>query len=149
LQGNPGRRPLPKGEPHPELGVPSRPEWLSAEGKREWNRVVPELARLGLLAKIDRAMIVAYCVCWGMYKDAIKDLEEKGTTFETEKGYQGPRPSVGIAKQALQQAIQLSAKFGFTPSDRAKMAMPEPQDEDPFSAYLRAAKRQEEASGGE
>ena len=139
LQGNPGKRVLPKAEPKPALGTPTRPAWLAPEAKREWARVVPELNRLGLLARIDRALITAYCQCWAMYVDATKDIEENGTTFETEKGYQGPRPSVAIAAKMIEKLNQLSAKFGLTPSDRAKMAMPEPKDEDPFAEFLKKA----------
>lgn len=137
LQGNPGKRPLPKGEPQPTPGVPTRPEWLSAEAKREWRRVAPELARLGLLTKVDRALLAAYCECWAQYVAAVKDIRKHGTTFTTDKGYEGPRPAVGIAAKMIEKMGQLSAKFGFTPSDRAKLAMPEPKQEDPFDAFLK------------
>ena len=137
LHGNPGKRPLPKGEPQPTLGIPSRPEWLSPEAKREWNRVTRELDRIGLLAKVDRALLASYCDCWGRYVEAVKDLRENGTTFTTDKGYQGPRPSVGIAQKALQQMMQLSARFGFTPADRSKMAAPSVEEEDPMEAFIK------------
>jgi P27 family predicted phage terminase small subunit len=137
LQGNPGRRPLPKNEPQPELGIPTRPEWLLTEAKREWNRVVPELARLGLLAKVDRALIAAYCQCWARYVEAQQDIAEHGSTFTTDRGYEGPRPSVAIAKQALEKMTVLSAKFGFTPSDRSRLRAPEAEKKDPFEEFLR------------
>ena len=136
LQGNPGKRALPKNEPQPATGIPTRPEWLSPEAKREWNRVVPELARLGLLAQVDRALIAAYCQSWAMYVEAMADIKENGTTFTTNRGYQGPRPSVAIAARMLDKLNQLSTKFGFTPSDRSKMSMPEPKQEDPFAEFL-------------
>ena len=141
LHGNPGKRPLPKGEPQPSLGIPTRPGWLSPEAKREWNRLVPELAELGLLAKIDRALISAQCQCWAMYVDAIKDTQENGTTFTTDKGYVGQRPSVAIAARMLEKMNQLSAKFGLTPADRSKMAMPELKEEDPFAEFLSKGRR--------
>lgn len=98
---------------------------------------MPELADLGLLATIDRALISAYCQCWAMYVEAIKDVQQNGMTFETEKGYVGQRPAVAIAARMLEKMNQLSAKFGFTPSDRSKMAMPELKDEDPFAEFLK------------
>jgi len=140
LQGNPGKRALPKNEPEPARGAPSRPEWLSTEAKREWNRVVPELDRLGLLAKVDRALIAAYCECWAQYVAAVKDMKAGGTTFTTDKGYEGPRPCTITAGQMIAKMLQLSAKFGFNPSDRAKMAMPEPKQEDPFATFLNRQK---------
>ena len=147
LQGNPGKRPLNKREPHPESGAPTRPEWLLPEAKREWNRVVPELERMGLLAKIDRAMLAGYCQCWGMYVEALKDIEKNGTTFVTDKGYEGPRPSVGIATKMLSQIATFSAKFGFTPSDRSRIAVPPASEADPFEEFLsqsRVAERLDE-----
>jgi P27 family predicted phage terminase small subunit len=136
LQGNPGKRPLNRAEPQPELGVPTRPEWLSPEAKREWSRVVPELARLGLIARIDRALIAAYCVAWGNYVEALADIKEHGKYFVTDRGYEGPRPSVGIAAKAVEQMLQLSARFGLTPSDRGKLHLPEQKPADPFEAFL-------------
>jgi P27 family predicted phage terminase small subunit len=137
LQGNPGHRPLPTGEPQPELGVPSRPEWLLPEAKREWNRIVPELERLGLLAKVDRALIAAYCQCWARYVAAEKDIRANGESYVTDKGYEGPRPSVAIARAMIEKLTALSAKFGFTPSDRARIRVPEPEQKDPFEEFLR------------
>ena len=133
LTGNPGKRPLPKAEPQPTIGIPTRPGWLSPEAKREWSRVVPELARLGLLARIDRALISAYCQCWATYVAAIKIVVEHGMTFTTPNGYIAQRPEVGIATRNLEKMNQLSAKFGFTPSDRLKIVMPE--EKDPFAEF--------------
>lgn len=140
LQGNPGKRPLNKNEPEPTRGIPSRPEWLSREAKREWSRVTQELDRLGLLTVVDRALISAYCQAWADYVAAQKDIQRNGTYFVTATGYEAPRPSVGIAAKALQQMIQLSARFGFTPSDRSKMSMPEPKETDPFAEFLKNSK---------
>ena len=141
LQGNPGKRALPHAEPQPTIGIPTRPGWLSPEAKREWTRVVGELAELGLLATIDRALISAYCQCWAMYVAAVKAIDEHGMTFETPNGYIAQRPEVAIATRNLEKMNQLSAKFGFTPSDRSKMAMPEPKEEDPFAQFLNKGKR--------
>ncbi len=148
IEGNPGKRPLRRGEPQPQRGIPSRPGWLSPEAKREWNRVAPELDRMGLLAEIDRALLAAYCECWATYVAAVKALRAKkeapeadgsaqaSLTFTTEKGYVGPRPEIGIAKAMVEKMMQLSARFGFTPSDRSKMVVPEVQEENPLAVYL-------------
>ena len=136
LQGNPGKRALNKREPRPTTGAPTRPEWLLPEAKREWNRLVPELTRLGLLATVDRASLAAYCQCWARYVEAQNDIKQHGATFTTDKGYEGPRPSVGIANQMLQRISALSAKFGFTPSDRARIVVPVAEPVDEFSQFL-------------
>jgi P27 family predicted phage terminase small subunit len=137
LQGNPGKRTLPHNEPQPELGVPTRPGWLAPEAKREWNRVVPELRRLGLLARIDRAMLVMWCETWGIFVEADRDIHENGSTFKTETGYVGPRPEVGIRFKAIEKLSQLSARFGMSPSDRAKMSAPPIEEENEFAKFLK------------
>lgn len=138
IQGNPGKRKLPEGEPTPAVEIPTRPEWLDAEAKREWNRITPYLKEQGLIAKIDRALVAMWCQCWAQYVWAVKDIEENGTTFETEKGYQGPRPAVAIATKMIEKLTSLSARFGFTPSDRAKMGVStEKKAENPLETFLR------------
>lgn len=146
LQGNPGKRSLPKGEPRPEPGIPTRPHWLSPEAKREWTRVVPELARLGLLAKIDRGMIAAYCQSWAMYVAAVKKARRSGMTYVTEKGYEGQAPSIGISVRMMEKMIAFSARFGFTPSDRSRLSAPELDEVDPLAEFLQGKEKGDKAS---
>jgi len=136
LQGNPGRRPLPKREPQPETGVPTRPGWLLPEAKREWSRIVPELDRLGLLAKIDRAMLSMWCQCWGLYVEAVKDIDENGISYMTDKGNEVQRPSVGVMNKMIEKMTSLSARFGMTPSDRSRISVPKPEAKDEFADFL-------------
>jgi P27 family predicted phage terminase small subunit len=141
IHGNPGKRPLPKNEPLPTRGRPSRPGWLSPEAKREWRRVTRELEALGLLCKVDRALLVAYCETWAQYVAAIRSLRAAGSlTFQTETGYIAPRPEFGIAMKASQRLMQLSARFGFTPADRSKLAAPESKEDDPLAEFVKRGK---------
>ena len=137
LNGNPGKRPLNKREPQYETDVPTRPEWLLPEAKREWSRIVPELQAKGLIAKVDRAALAAYCQSWALYVEAVQDIAENGTTFKTETGYQGPTPSVGIMVKMQQQMSTYAAKFGFTPSDRSRISVPEPEQESEFERFMK------------
>ena len=57
-------------EPQPELGAPKMPYKLPAEAKAEWKRVVPELTKVGVLALIDRAVLITYVESWSEYRDA-------------------------------------------------------------------------------
>ena len=125
-----------KNEPQPEIGRPTRPHWLLPEAKREWSRIVPELLRLGLLAKIDRAMISMWCQCWGMYVEAIRDIRAHGTTYSKEDGYEGQRPSVSIMNKMIEKMTALSARFGMTPSDRSRINVPKPEEKSAFADFL-------------
>lgn len=52
LAGNPGRRPLPKGEPVP-LGCAARPKWLNVGARQVWEDLAPGSYALGLLTSRD------------------------------------------------------------------------------------------------
>ena len=138
LEGNPGHRPLANDEPQPTKGVPSRPEWLAPEGKREWSRLAPELERMGLIAHVDRAMFAALCQTWALYVDMVHDIREHGTTFETDKGYQSPRPEVGILFKSVETMRRISALFGLTPADRGRIHLGVDEQEDEFTTFLKA-----------
>jgi P27 family predicted phage terminase small subunit len=121
--------------------IPTRPGWLLPEAKREWNRIVPELAALGLISLLDRGAISGGCQMWAMYVQAVRDIAENGTTFTittvketagsttTTSGYEGPRPAVAIMMKSWQQYLAFCARFGLTPADRSRLSVPEKQDD--------------------
>ena len=130
IEGNPGKRPLNKNEPKPEPGVPSRPDWLTREAKREWGRVVPALDKLRLLTLVDRAALAMYCQEWGRYVEAQAQLSKKAVTT-TPSGYEQPSPYVSIARSSQKACASFCAEFGLTPSSRGRMSLPEqPEDDD-------------------
>lgn len=127
-----------KNEPKPEAARPSCPSWLGTEAKREWKRVVDELAVLGLLTSIDRAALAAYCESYQIWHDARKSLDGAGTlTQQTESGYLAPRPEVGIINTALKNMHKFMAEFGMTPAARTRVSAetPETPKNDPWAEY--------------
>jgi phage terminase small subunit len=65
VKGNPGHRPLTDSEPAPRKMLPEPPAELSGDARKEWDRVAPELYRMGLLTGLDRAALAAYCQVYG------------------------------------------------------------------------------------
>jgi P27 family predicted phage terminase small subunit len=100
------------------------------EAKREWNRVVPQLERLGLLTVVDRAALAGYCQSWARYREAEEAISQDGLIRTTESGYSMPHPAVSISRNALQQVRAFCAEFGLTPSSRGRIQMPGAEDED-------------------
>jgi P27 family predicted phage terminase small subunit len=131
LEGNPGKRPLNENEPfYP--GAPGMPAWLSKNAKEEWNRIVPELDAVGLLQRVDRAMIAGYCEAWAKFKTAEKTIQEKGSTFEIPKYdrdgnvlsvYHQVTPEVSISNNAMSQIIKFCQEFGLSPSSRTRLTV--------------------------
>ena len=138
LQGNPGHRPLPKAEPKPRPICPHRPQWLVGEARKEWERIAPELRRLGLLTTVDRAALAAYCQNYARWVKAEEFLSANDWTFTTDNGYIQQRPEIGIAHKAMALMKAFCQEFGLTPASRTRISVPEPPKGDPFEEWLRS-----------
>lgn len=122
IEGNPSKRPLPKGTPKPPPERPYAPRWLSAEAKTEWDYIVPKLDSQGLLTKVDRATLAAYCEAVATFVDATEWVREKGLIVAGQrKGDAKKNPAVQIARDASHEIARYSRMFGFSPADRAAM----------------------------
>lgn len=126
LEGNPGKRRI-KNSPRPSrvLGLKC-PKFLGKYGKQEWNRITPELARLGMLTKIDQAALEMYCRTYQKWREAEDFLIEKGTIY-TIKDADGrikfiqQVPQVSIAMQSQEYCRKMLGEFGLTPASRARL----------------------------
>jgi P27 family predicted phage terminase small subunit len=125
-EGNPGHRPINKG-PQFQAGTPSPPKWLQGEGRKLWKKLVPELEEQGLLVRVYGPVFEALCFSYGRAIEAEKVLLEKGTTFETEKGYICQRPEVAIAQRAWHSVSRFSAEFGLSPLTAQRIIVPRPK----------------------
>ena len=107
VRGNPGKRPLPENEPKPTVGA-KVPDWLTVGGRKEWKRLAPMLERNGVLTEMDAESLGELCEAKAILK---QQLQEEGR-WSTE----------------LWRAIQaMEARFGLSPSDRARLAVERPK----------------------
>ena len=142
LRGNPGKRPLNEREPEPKAKLPRAPEHLNDEAKREWRRMAHTLYDLGLLTEIDRAALAAYCVAWGRWVEAEKNLQKYGTVMMSpEKGWPVQSPYLSIANRAMEQMQKFMVEFGMTPSSRSRVKAVEHNEKDAFEEFLSGGKR--------
>ncbi|MFF7365827.1 phage terminase small subunit P27 family [Streptomyces sp. NPDC008125] len=128
LRGNPGGRPAPK-RVAARPGAPSPPTWLDTEAKAEWRRVVPELDRLGVLAKVDRAALTTYCAAWSKFAAAEKLLQQDDLVAERRAG-NGPakHPGWQIWREAATTTAMLAKELFLTPAARLRSVKPEDDD---------------------
>lgn len=134
LAGNPGKRRLNTSEPQPPRGAPGCPTWLDTEAKAEWRRIVPELERLGLLTKVDRAALAAFCQAWSDYKAAVQAVRQDGKTFLTESGYIAKNPMVTIMNEAADRLHKFGQQFGLSPASRTRLHAPKDEGDKPDDA---------------
>ncbi|MER7967775.1 phage terminase small subunit P27 family [Streptomyces sp. NPDC096080] len=113
---------------------PDAPEWLTQEGRAEWDRVVPGLSRLDLLKPEDRAALAAYCEAWATFVDATALLQRDGLTIEAKQGML-PHPAVGIARAAGRELRAWAAHFGLTPSTEQALARGSENEPDPDNPF--------------
>lgn len=75
LRGNPGKIPLARLQESvdAEVEIPDLPRHLLPEAVAFWNRMAPELVKLGLVAKIDQAALAqaSQWWAWWVYHDAM------------------------------------------------------------------------------
>ena len=144
VQGNPGKRKLNKSEPQ-FAGAPKCPAWLTSTAKKEWKRVVTDLAALDMLRSVDSAALAAYCQSYARWQSAEAIVDREGQTVQEPiinksgavVGHKTKRhPATTIAKDALTSMLRASALFGFDPSSRSRISMGEPSQVDPFEQFM-------------
>ncbi len=126
MRGNPGKRSINKREPRPKLRNPSCPAWLRPEVKAIWRRTVDTLKEMGILTRVDRDALTAYCQTYARWKAAEQFVETHGEVYPVrdEKGNvrcMKQYPQVRTALQLLQVLRCYQQEFGMTPSARTRV----------------------------
>ena len=108
-------------EPRPTPDLPAPPDHLSRDALIEWGRVSSELFQLGLLTKVDRAALAAYCETYSRWAQSERLVQEQGFTIETTNGNVIQNPMVGTANKAMELMHKYMVEFGMTPSSRTRI----------------------------
>lgn len=136
LRGNPGKRAVNGSEPEPTKGAPLPPADLQGEALAEWGRIVPELDSLGMLTKVDRAYLVAYCEAWSTFNDARQAMREHGPLVSGRDGNLVKNPSAQVMRDAADLMLKFGSRFGLSPSDRTKLSVPSGEANDGQDAQI-------------
>lgn len=113
-------------QPNPG-GRATPPRWLSSAARRQWKRLAPTLETCGLLTSADETAFASYCDAVANYIAATRDVERKGTIYES---VHGPAVAPWVKAQAiyLEKMIKLGQRFGLTPSDRTAIKVSRPAE---------------------
>ena len=146
----PGRRPLPtqirilrgetrpsrlnRKEPKPRPEAPNPPTWLSPEARAEWRRLDKALPS-GLLTSADRQVMSVAAETWARWVKATRQVNKLGILVEGDRGVV-KNPACQIARDAEMTLRQCWSALGLTPSDRARIEMPEPDDDGGLESLL-------------
>jgi len=99
------------------VDAPEKPSDLAGEAAAEWDRVVDSLPPQ-LLARVDRAMLTAWCQAWALHREASQKVNEEGAIAYGKEGQPYQNPWVSILNKQAQLMTQIATRFGFSPSDR-------------------------------
>ena len=126
--------------------IPECPDHLKrfeyAEGI--WKECTEELHNLGMLHKSDLQLLQVYCLEMAKYwicQDQIYELDDYKNPIYPMRDKEGnvrqliPVPYIRMATQHFVNAKSIAGQFGFTPSDRTRIAMPKGSaNQDPLDA---------------
>lgn len=112
-----------RNEPVP-AEVPVEPPYeLTQEVQEVWNRLAPDRIRKGVLTAWDTDAFAFFC-------EAIV-LARRGTVrARNDKPKQGAPSPMSMFKDAMSILNSLGGRFGWTPSDRSKLTIPQEDADD-------------------
>lgn len=133
VQGNPGKRAIPKPRPAPppkKAGRPkdavTMPHGLDAEEKKIWNRVVKS-APVGVLTRADEEKLTAYVKARRLFDMADAFITPELLFREWGRGIRA-HPAVKVRNDASDRMARLLSDLGFDPTARARLGV---RDEEP------------------
>jgi P27 family predicted phage terminase small subunit len=132
----------PNAEPRLPAAIPDCPEHLDEIAKAEWDSIAPQLLALGLVAKIDKAGLAAYCQSWSRWIQAEELIRESGQLLVSSKSGQFySNPAVAVADKMLNQLRAFLIEFGLTPSSRSRLHVQgaDPMSKDKKERFFRAS----------
>jgi len=144
LDGNKSKKPFSElmddlTSPAVPIEAPPMPDCLSDGAVAEWERIVPDLLLLGLVAKLDMMALATYCEAvadWKTFRRRITDLNaemggaDKGDVQIFKTGATQISVWRQLANDAEKRANAAGSLFGFSPMARRNLKVtPVPQGE--------------------
>lgn len=108
-------------EPRPRELAPDRPPWLSEHAAEEWDRVVPDLVRMGTAKAVDAIGLAAYCEAVARFRAASALVSASGPLVIGRDGLAHKNPAVAQARDASYEVRLWAREFGLTPSSRSPL----------------------------
>ena len=130
MEGNPSKRPLNPLEPQPPVpeaatfDEPPDVVALLPAAATEWRRLAPMLREGRQITEADRSALMALCLEWARYLEAVTKVASQGLIVLSPNNYPMPNPYIAIATKALQGCARLWPELGLTPSSRSRVQVP-------------------------
>jgi P27 family predicted phage terminase small subunit len=89
-------------------------------------RLTAELAKLNLITHLDRGALATYCGAYGLWAEAMGQIQKYGTMVKSPTGYPIQSPYLSIANRQAELMMRIASEFGFTPASRSRISAPPP-----------------------
>lgn len=74
------------------------------------------------MAHVFKAAFAAYCVSWGRWVEAERELQKSGAVVMTPNKFPVQSPWLAISNRALQQMMKALAELGLSPTSQARVS---------------------------
>lgn len=126
-------------EGDPLMILPDVPDRLTGRSRKEFTKLGNILVDKGILTDLDLHLFEMYCSQFLIIDKAYKELKDKGVMLEGSRGMI-KSPAFGVLKESIELQNRISAKFGFTPVDRAGIKLQTNVDLDPLEEVMKIVK---------
>lgn len=97
---------------------------------REWQRVVPIIAKIAGLSEIDRPIVIDYCVTVSRLQSCERRISLEGIVVAGQKGNNVRNPLTPVAAQYRAQLRRYIGELGLSPSARSGITPPGDDDDE-------------------
>ena len=88
---------------------------------------------IGVLTKVDRAALAAYCQAYGRWVEAEEKMKETPVMLKTPSGYVQQSPWMSVANKQLELMGRFMTELGMTPAARSRVQIAENAAEEPVT----------------
>lgn len=124
-----------RNEPQHAGGKPLMPVGMAGRAADEWVRIVDVLDG-DMLSPADQSLLASYCMAVAQLHESQASIESAGLLVEGHNGSVRRNPALMIQKQAVEVIAMTASRFGLSPADRAKLAIPKKDEDDELNALL-------------
>ena len=86
------------------------------------------MKKAGLMSDLDRVALTAMCDQWGIYVQAMQEVNRRGLVVKTKAGGVQENQFLWVANRALEKMHKLLVEFALTPSSRSRVTGSNEQD---------------------
>jgi P27 family predicted phage terminase small subunit len=116
---------------YPKAQMLQPPKHISGEAMAVWEHYAPMLEKAGVLTTADVDTLASFCEAVATVREASEKMQDEGKVIEiyhptTDQIVKAQKnPWWMIWKDAVAEVMRIGARFGLTPSDRARIVLPE------------------------